>query len=356
MGVGAEVDRGPFKVHVEIKRSETAGLHPAGSKRPALHKPTVPATVLVVTPTQPSPFLTQPHSQSHTAGTSQPSLTGRRAAATGASPPPPAPAAARPHARRCRAPGPAGAGSVCVWRRAGAEPRLPTTRSVALRWLQHASGLGCVAAPAFGPFQQLRLPDCLPACRAPRPSPYLPDTSPPSTTLRNTALVPPPCPCPPSLPMNVNPRTLFSSALAVAATLPCTNICLQPSPAGLRDVLLGNWELGAFRGWGLLSRATSSSIGHALLLALLHWVWFSLGWSLQRHNPPAPAPAPAPRTLFSSALAALSGVMDPGLGGQPAAAAQCASRSSPSSAASSWRREAGRSNSDDSSTPNISHT
>ena len=46
-------------------------------------------------------------------------------------------------------------------------------------------------------------------------------------------------------------------------------------------------ELGAFREWGLLSRATPlSSIGHALLLALLHWVWFSLGWYLQPPPPP----------------------------------------------------------------------
>ena len=56
---------------------------------------------------------------------------------------------------------------------------------------------------------------------------------------------------------------------------------------GLRDVSLGTWELGAFREWGLLSRATPlSSIGHALLLALLHWVWFSLGWYLE--PPPHP--------------------------------------------------------------------
>ena len=36
----------------------------------------------------------------------------------------------------------------------------------------------------------------------------------------------------------------------------------------------------------LLSRATPlSSIGHALPLALLHWVWFSLGWYLQPSPP-----------------------------------------------------------------------
>ena len=31
---------------------------------------------------------------------------------------------------------------------------------------------------------------------------------------------------------------------------------------------------------------SQSSIGHALLLALLHWVWFSLGWYLQPHPHP----------------------------------------------------------------------
>ena len=42
----------------------------------------------------------------------------------------------------------------------------------------------------------------------------------------------------------------------------------------------------------LLSRATPlSSIGRALLLALLHWVRFSLGWYLQPPPPTATVPA-----------------------------------------------------------------
>ena len=52
--------------------------------------------------------------------------------------------------------------------------------------------------------------------------------------------------------------------------------------------------------WGPLSRATPlSSIDHALLLALLHWVWFSLGWYLQPplQGPPNHPPPHPPLTL-----------------------------------------------------------
>ena len=62
-----------------------------------------------------------------------------------------------------------------------------------------------------------------------------------------------------------------------------TEVLIALSVHGLRDGLLGSWELGAFRGWGPLR---CQSIGHALLLALVHWVRFNVGWYL--HPPPTP--------------------------------------------------------------------
>ena len=54
--------------------------------------------------------------------------------------------------------------------------------------------------------------------------------------------------------------------------------------------------------WGPLSRATPlSSIGHALLLALMHWVCFSLGWTTT--PPPHTHTHTPPRRTCSSASA-----------------------------------------------------
>ena len=73
---------------------------------------------------------------------------------------------------------------------------------------------------------------------------------------------------------HVHPHTAGMTSDTATPTLPLMVLLPRQPPTSQPPLLL-------------LSRATPlSSIGHALLLALLHWVWFSLGWHLQ--PPPSP--------------------------------------------------------------------